>query len=1028
MLKARFFTNLMVCGILVAQTPKTELPSSPVTVRLNLQTGQSGILTSVAVSEDGKHAVVSSMSGTVTLWDLETKRQVRRLKGTQGPVWTVRLDLTGTRAVGIVLEPEGRNVYVWDVTTGKAPMKLPGGNEITAFAFGCGNSPMWAAEGGVIWRTDQSTGVERRFPGEGKVTSLAESRDCKQIVSGLDDGAVVLWPNEWNAKPQLVRAADNDRVSAVAFSPTGEFFAAGSESGRVWLFQRDGSLVATFLTDSVKGLEFSSGGEFLLAAPEFRKTQIWDVQTRHLVGEIGSQFATGLAVNGDRAYICSGEVEIWSISQRKLLDTLRGGSESISAVAFSPQLRSLASVTDSGDIAIWDLTTGHPSTAFKASTKKDDRIDAIGFAKDSKSVLADFGSQMSQYSFEGVRLGQWPAGKDNSLISVPAVETPDRQAVLASPGGLMASFLGAAPLLPAEIGAKLDAENPKAARWQSLTGQPFPGTWARMQLLNEVKESLPFSSSSLGGDSRAVFLDRASGRPYFLQGHGGDILSTAVSPDGRLGLTGSKDGSVKLWRLRPCCEDLATLMSSKDGSWTVVSPQGWFDTNNFGSAAGISWVSSDNPLRALPLEIFMRDYYTPRLLPRLLTGENLPKLPAIEEIRNRIQPEVQITDVKLQPDGRVTVTIHAASITEKGQPSGLQDLRVFRDGQLVAWKDGSFQTGYIPFRDIQVPAAASKVAFTAYAFNDARIKSNTTPPREFQYRPSTSRSRPRAYLLQIGVNHYNSEGCDLHFAVNDARKLRESLATRLKKRGLDVVATELASTDDSLGATKKSIREALESIAKTVHPDDSLFLSFAGHGYTDASGRFYIFPSDIHGSCERPDSQLTATAISADELAEWLRPIDAGELTFILDACYSAKSVEANDFKPGPMGSPGLGQLAYDKRMRILTASQSDQTAQEYANLGNGNGLLTYVLTEEGLLKGEADWKPIDRKVTIAEWLAFAADRVPKWMEPKMAQQESTDASRGVETHPIGARAAQIPALFDFTKKDQFVIATTTAK
>lgn len=49
----------------------------------------------------------------------------------------------------------------------------------------------------------------------------------------------------------------------------------------------------------------------------------------------------------------------------------------------------------------------------------------------------------------------------------------------------------------------------------------------------------------------------------------------------------------------------------------------------------------------------------------------------------------------------------------------------------------------------------------------------------------------------------------------------------------------------------------------------------------------------------------------------------------MLDSCYSASSVEANDFKPGPMGSRGLGQLSYDKRVRILAASQSDQVAQD---------------------------------------------------------------------------------------------------
>ena len=55
----------------------------------------------------------------------------------------------------------------------------------------------------------------------------------------------------------------------------------------------------------------------------------------------------------------------------------------------------------------------------------------------------------------------------------------------------------------------------------------------------------------------------------------------------------------------------------------------------------------------------------------------------------------------------------------------------------------------------------------------------------------------------------------------------------------------------------------------------------------------------------------------------------------MLDSCFSAKRVESNGFKPGPMGSRGLGQLAYDKRMRILAASQSDETAGEYASLGS---------------------------------------------------------------------------------------------
>jgi hypothetical protein len=40
------------------------------------------------------------------------------------------------------------------------------------------------------------------------------------------------------------------------------------------------------------------------------------------------------------------------------------------------------------------------------------------------------------------------------------------------------------------------------------------------------------------------------------------------------------------------------------------------------------------------------------------------------------------------------------------------------------------------------------------------------------------------------------------------------------------------------------------------------------------------------------------------------------------------------------LGSRGLGQLVYDKRMRLLAASQSDEVAHEYHYLQKG--LLTY--------------------------------------------------------------------------------------
>src|ERR1022692_3952568 len=48
-----------------------------------------------------------------------------------------------------------------------------------------------------------------------------------------------------------------------------------------------------------------------------------------------------------------------------------------------------------------------------------------------------------------------------------------------------------------------------------------------------------------------------------------------------------------------------------------------------------------------------------------------------------------------------------------------------------------------------------------------------------------------------------------------------------------------------------------------------------------------------------------------------------------------------------------------------------------YANPGAGQGLLSYALTEVGLIQGRADWKPVDRFITTGEWPAFAVKEVP---------------------------------------------------
>jgi len=93
--------------------------------------------------------------------------------------------------------------------------------------------------------------------------------------------------------------------------------------------------------------------------------------------------------------------------------------------------------------------------------------------------------------------------------------------------------------------------------------------------------------------------------------------------------------------------------------------------------------------------------------------------------------------------GRADVVVSAAShVNEKGQASGLQDLRLFRNGQLVGYREGALNDGDFTFSDVQLPTAAKTVTFTAYAFNSERIKS-TTAQKEYAYEPGPPAKRAR---------------------------------------------------------------------------------------------------------------------------------------------------------------------------------------------------------------------------------------------------------------------------------------------
>jgi uncharacterized caspase-like protein len=161
----------------------------------------------------------------------------------------------------------------------------------------------------------------------------------------------------------------------------------------------------------------------------------------------------------------------------------------------------------------------------------------------------------------------------------------------------------------------------------------------------------------------------------------------------------------------------------------------------------------------------------------------------------------------------------------------------------------------------------------------------------------------------------------------------------------------------------QSAPEFLRHKISRATPNDAVVVLYSGHAEKDAKNIFRIFPFDTDKD-KTPDR-----LISSLDIASWMRDVDAGEVILLLDACHSGAATGV-DFRPGPMGDPGLGQLAYDKGMRILAATQPDGVA-----IGSGvkrNGILTDHLIEVGLHQNAAD---VGKTFDWYAWLRFGSKR-----------------------------------------------------
>jgi WD40 repeat protein/uncharacterized caspase-like protein len=950
----------------------------------------------------------------IILWDTLKGTELERLKGRPTDIKCLAFSADGKILAG---GSGDGTIILWNVSTGTPTLTLTGHTAVV-------NSVVFTREGQTlasgsndstirIW--DGETGTLRhRLTGHAAgVTSVAFSSDGTTLASGSIDRTIRLWAATTGAQLSTLKGYGSNFLT-VAVDPRGRFLASASSDGliRLWDLYSDAPPRA-LASESIKPASASS----------IRKNQAIAFSPD------GTTLASGGLYEG---------VRLWNLSTGKQSATLTG--DSVGPLAFSPDGKYLAGV-EFKTIKLWDVSSGKLCVTFEELGLQD-QINEIAFSADGKTLLSGSNDRYTRV---------WDVSTGERLRMFELQSNSQMTRIFLSPDGkteAISNYL-VAPFVASPEHGKIDLfEIPGGSNRRVLKG------------LAGLAAAFAFSPDGkvvAAGDSegKIILWNRSTGEQLqTLSGHSNGISSLAFSANGKTLASGSEDGTTRLWDASTGSE-LVSVSTFGQTDWLVVSPNGLFD----GSPAAwkrIIYRFNNNTFDYAPVEAYFNDFFYPGLLKEIFEGKRPPP-PEGKELakRDRRRPSVMIEYVEVRHapqandssnsarsnDNRVNIKVDVTENVDKradsSQPksSGAQGVRLFRNGSLVKlWQGSAFdrQNGCEPIATksdeprravCQVTAriVAGDNQFTAYAFNHDNVKS--ADAEALVKRDERLQRAGTAYIVAIGINEYANPDYELRYAVADAKdfgievKRQQKLLKRYEKTEViplydkDATRENILLALKLLGGSDKLPANAPKPLKriKKAEPEDLVMVYFAGHG-TAHEKQFYLIPHDLGYDGLRalpPEIALQlvlAHSISDRDLQAAFERVDAGRLLLVIDACNSGQALEAEEKRRGPMNSKGLAQLAYEKGMYVLTASQSFQAAQEVSELKHG--LLTFVLIEEGLKQGKAE-KNDRGEIVERKWLDYATRRVPEKQIEKMKQRE-LKLKTGAHSSAPGNRGASL--------------------
>ncbi len=532
----------------------------------------SGAVHGLAFNTGGNQLASCSYGFNVRLWDFDIVLKSRDMEGHDGAVWFATFSPDATR---ILSASADKTAKVWDRATGKVLFTL---NETKAPVTVAQFSPngKWIATAGGdkvlrIWDANNGKLLKTGEGHQGTITFLDFSADSKKIVTGSADRRAIIW--DADTGKSIVSIDDNPSIiSSVAFHPNGKQIAVGNIDQTIRLYDAvTGKLQHSWLAHgiAVNGVAYSPDGTHLASCGADTVVAVWPLNTPgqnaiRLTGHTGP--VSMVVFRNDNQYFvsCGADqlIKLWKIENGvgKEMQTYRGHKDWVTSVAFTSDGYHLVSASVDRRIKIWEITSKEiPLLAEHTSA-----VESVAVSPNGKMIVTGSADRTLKF---------WDRETGAELASVPAHNvaiyslafTPDGKRLLSSGSDFVPG-----PNTSPQSSIRF---------WDAGTFKQLPLSQQQTNVFGRLRQYspyifiepegklvyvwLPINEARVSTIVEAFDIDAGTVAFTFMEDMR-KINSLAFCANGKLAVTGGKDGSVQFWELTK-----NNAQKDKAGPWNL---------------------------------------------------------------------------------------------------------------------------------------------------------------------------------------------------------------------------------------------------------------------------------------------------------------------------------------------------------------------------------------------------------------------------------------------------------------------------